>query len=46
MSKLTLAGPIQYSGTSDENGAKLEITGSGKLSFDYAAEPLPKQDGK
>jgi hypothetical protein len=46
VSALTLAGPIQYSGTSDENGAKLEITGNGKLSFDYTAEPLPKQDGK
>jgi len=44
VSKLTLSGPITYSGTSDENGAKLEITGSGKLSFDYTAEPLPKQD--
>jgi hypothetical protein len=42
VSKLTLAGPIQYSGTSDENGAKLEITGNGKLTFDYTAEPLPK----
>lgn len=46
VSRLTLSGPIQYSGTSDENGAKLEITGSGKLSFDYTAEPLSKQDGK
>jgi hypothetical protein len=42
VSKLTLAGPIQYSGTSDENGAKLEITGSGKLTFTYTAEPLSK----
>jgi hypothetical protein len=46
VSKLTLTGPIQYSGTSDENGAKLEITGSGKLSFDYTAGPLPKQEAK
>ena len=42
VSALALSGPIQYSGTSDENGAKLEITGSGKLSFDYHAEPLSK----
>jgi len=43
---LRLSGPIQYSGTSNENGAQLEVAGSGKLTFDYRAEPLPKQDGK
>lgn len=46
VSGLTLSGPIQYSGTSNENGAQLEVAGSGKLTFDYRAEPLPKQDGK
>jgi hypothetical protein len=46
VSGLTLSGPIQYSGTSNENGAQLEVAGSGKLAFDYRAEPLPKQDGK
>ena len=46
VSALTLSGPIQYSGSSNENGAQLEVAGSGKLAFDYRAEPLPKQDGK
>lgn len=37
---LELAGPIRCGGTSDENGAKLEIAGTGSLSFTYRAEPL------
>jgi hypothetical protein len=35
-----LDGPIRYGGTSDENGAKLEITGTGHLTCTYRADPL------
>jgi hypothetical protein len=38
---LELSGPVRYGGTGDENGAKLEITGTGNVSFTYRAEPLP-----
>lgn len=37
---LQLEGPIRYGGTGDENGAKLEITGTGTLKFEYRADPI------
>lgn len=37
---LELSGPIRYGGSGDENGAKLEIAGTGSLTFTYRAEPL------
>ena len=37
---LKLSGPIRYGGTGDENGAKLEIAGTGSLDFTYRADPL------
>jgi hypothetical protein len=37
---LNLSGPIRYGGSGDENGAKLEIAGTGSLDFTYRADPL------
>jgi hypothetical protein len=37
---LELSGPVRYGGTSDENGSKLEIAGTGSVSLKYRAEPL------
>src|SRR5262249_894972 len=46
VSALTLSGPIQYGGTCEENGGKLEVAGSGRLPSAATAEPLTKRKGQ
>jgi hypothetical protein len=40
---LELSGPIRYGGSRDDKGTKIEVRGTGTLTWTYRAEPLPSK---